>query len=275
MPYYLDRHDLDGATPSQIFEAHQMDLDVQAKHGVRIVTYWFDFERQSGFCLADAPSPEAAEAVHHEAHGLLASEIVEVSLGEVDAYLGRTADPADGADAPIVEAGFRAILFTDIVDSTAIQEVVGDRAAMELVSTHDEVVRGALRSHDGRELQHTGDGLMASFADAVEAGACAVEIQNSIERIEVDELSVRIGINGGEPLERDQRLFGRAVNLARRICDAADGGSTFVSGVIRDLIGTSLDVEDRGPMVFKGFADPVPVYSITRKATSDDHKPTS
>ena len=269
MPYYMDRHDLEGATPADIFKAHAQDLDVQANHGVRYLTYWFDFDRQSGFCLSEAPTPEAAEAVHREAHGLLANEILEVSVQEVDSYLGRTVDPAGVSEAvPIAEPGFRAILFTDIVDSTAIQEVVGDRAAMDIVSAHDEMVRAALRDHSGREMQHTGDGLMASFRDAIEASACAVDIHESIERSDVGDLSVRIGINGGEPLERDQRLFGRAVNLARRICDAADGGSTLVSGVIRDLLGSNLEVEDRGPMMFKGFADPVPVYAITGRGPS-------
>ena len=266
MPYYMDRHDLEGASPADIFKAHAQDLNVQANHGVRYLTYWFDFDRQSGFCLSEAPNPEAAEAVHQEAHGLLANEIVEVDIKEVDGYLGRTTDPAGVSEAsPIAEPGFRAILFTDIVDSTAIQEVVGDRAAMEIVSAHDEMVRAALRDHAGREMQHTGDGLMASFADATEAGACAVDIHQAIERSDVDDLTVRIGINGGEPLEKNERLFGRAVNLARRICDAAEGESTLISDVIRDLVGTSLEIEDRGSMMFKGFAEPVPVYAITGK----------
>ena len=70
-----------GLTADAVAKAHARDVEVQAKHGVRYMRYWFDETTGKVFCLADAPSPEAAAAVHREAHGLMADEIVEVREG--------------------------------------------------------------------------------------------------------------------------------------------------------------------------------------------------
>jgi uncharacterized protein DUF4242 len=82
MPLYMDYHrKVDGLTADAVAGAHQRDLEVQAQHGVKYLKYWFDDATGKVFCLVDAPSMEAAEAVHREAHGLVADEIVEVVEG--------------------------------------------------------------------------------------------------------------------------------------------------------------------------------------------------
>ena len=81
-PYNMDIHrDVEGLTAEAVAGAHQKDLEVQDKLGVKYIRYWFDEESGTVFCLAEAPSKEAAEAVHREAHGLMASEIIEVREG--------------------------------------------------------------------------------------------------------------------------------------------------------------------------------------------------
>ncbi len=83
MPLYMDIHKgLDGLTAKAVAEAHQKDLEVQGKHGVKYLKYWFNEDAGTVFCLCEAPSKEAAEAVHREAHGLVADEIIEVEEGE-------------------------------------------------------------------------------------------------------------------------------------------------------------------------------------------------
>lgn len=82
MPLYMDlHHKVEGLTKEAVAGAHQRDLDVQAKHGVDYLQYWFDEGTGKVFCLVNAPSREAAAAVHQQAHGLLADEIVEVQEG--------------------------------------------------------------------------------------------------------------------------------------------------------------------------------------------------
>jgi len=82
MPLYLDtHHKVPGLTGEAVAQAHAADLATQGKYGVSYVRYWYDEATGKVFCLAEAPSAEAAIAVHREAHGLLADEIVEVTEG--------------------------------------------------------------------------------------------------------------------------------------------------------------------------------------------------
>jgi uncharacterized protein DUF4242 len=82
MPLYLDtHHKIPGLTGDGVRDAHQKDLAVQHKHGVQYLRYWYDEGAGKVFCLVQAPSKEAAAAVHREAHGLLADEIIEVKEG--------------------------------------------------------------------------------------------------------------------------------------------------------------------------------------------------
>ena len=82
MPLYMDTHNhVEGLTAEAVAGAHQKDLEVQEKHGVNYLKYWYDTTSGKIHCLVDAPNKEAANAVHREAHGLVADEIVEVNEG--------------------------------------------------------------------------------------------------------------------------------------------------------------------------------------------------
>jgi hypothetical protein len=82
MPLYLDvHHKIEGLTGDGVADAHEQDLRVQHKYGVNYLRYWYDEGTGKVFCLVEAPSKEAAAAVHREAHGLLADEIIEVKEG--------------------------------------------------------------------------------------------------------------------------------------------------------------------------------------------------
>jgi hypothetical protein len=82
MPLFMDYHQkVEGLTAEAVAGAHQRDLEVQSRHGVKYLKYWFDEGSGKVFCLVEAPDREAAEAVHREAHGLVADEIVEVREG--------------------------------------------------------------------------------------------------------------------------------------------------------------------------------------------------
>jgi hypothetical protein len=82
MPFFMDTHKgLDGLTADVVAGAHKKDLAVQHKHGVKYLKYWFNEKDGTVFCLSEAPTKEAALAVHREAHGLVPVEIVEVKEG--------------------------------------------------------------------------------------------------------------------------------------------------------------------------------------------------
>lgn len=267
MPIFLDRHDLKGLSAVDIAAAHQKDLEVQDCYGVRFLTYWFDEQRGTGFCLIDAPDKETAMRVHHEAHGDVAVDIIDVDLSAVEAFLGRVADPVPAPDttAARLDAAFRAVMFTDIVESTAMMERLGDERSVEMVRAHDAMVRRALEDNRGREVKHTGDGIMASFNDIDGAIRCARAIQAAFDTFNlasVEKLRVRIGIHAGEPLEDSNDLFGTTVNMAARICDKAEAETIVVSDLVRDLISDEFALVDIGFQALKGFAKPVSLYQV-------------
>ncbi len=82
MPLYLDTHEhVEGLNAEAVVAAHARDLEVQDKHGVRYLRYWFDETTGKVYCLAEAPDPDAMEACHREAHGLVADLIIKVTEG--------------------------------------------------------------------------------------------------------------------------------------------------------------------------------------------------
>ncbi len=82
--YYIDHHkNLEGLTAEAVAEDHKKALKVQLKHGVKALRYWFNEEKGEGYCLLEAPSAEAAEAVHREAHANVAAKaLIRVKRGE-------------------------------------------------------------------------------------------------------------------------------------------------------------------------------------------------
>lgn len=264
MSLFLDRHDGLDATAAEVAEAHVADLEIQQNYGVTYLTYWYDPGAGTAFCLVDAPDAEAADRVHRESHGLVANRIVPVDEDAVHAFLGRIGDPAGGE--PIAEPGLRTILFTDIVDSTALTQRLGDDGAMELVGVHDATVRLALHNLGGSEVKHTGDGILASFASVRRAAECSITVQrglaehNAAAAVPVE---VRIGLNAGEPVALHDDLFGTAVQLASRLCDAATPGEVLTSGAVRDLAaGKNYVFEPRGEIPLKGFDEPIRAFAL-------------
>ena len=114
-------------------------------------------------------------------------------------------------------------------------------------------------------MKHTGDGILACFNHISRAVDCAVTIQREFGEHGDDRPGdrVRIGISAGEPVDRDDDLYGAVVNLAARICGHAEPGQSLVSAAVKELaIGTSLGFIDRGPIALQGFDDPVRLYQI-------------
>ena len=175
-------------------------------------------------------------------------------------------------DAP-TQVDVHTILFTDMEGSTALRQRLGDAKAQELVHAHDSIVREALQAHSGREIKHTGDGIMASFGSASQALDAAVAIQQAVaalrqaqgghaEPVEAS-LRVYIGMNAGDPIAEEGDLFGTSVDLAKRICDQCQPGEILASEVVRQLVaGKDYLFADRGDTALRGFEDPVRLYEL-------------
>ncbi len=261
---FLDRHDAPGATASEIAAAHELDLSVQDRYGVRYVTYWFDEDQGAVFCLAEGPDRESLEAVHREAHGLVADRIIEVDTGPVSAFLGPLPQHPPGE--AYVDSAIRAIVFTDLCDSTQQTQELGDERFMTVLREHDEIVRRALSAQGGHEVKHTGDGLMASFTSVSAAVEYGIAIQRALrQRNEGDRrpIHVRIGISVGEPITEGGDLFGATVQLSARLCAIASRGGIAVSTGVRELcVGKRFMFNSVGAFDLKGFPEPVPVFEV-------------
>jgi class 3 adenylate cyclase len=264
---YIDRHDVPGVSPEELADAHMLDLAIQDKHGVRYHTYWFDPENGSVFCLAEGPNRQAVEAVHQDAHGLTASTVLELdATAPLNAFFGSL--PVHPAGTAYTAPAMRAIVFTDICGSVAQTHELGDDGHMRLLGEHNEIVRAELASHDGREVKHTGDGIMAAFTSVVSAVAFATAVQRRMHARNEQTATpfhLRIGISAGEPVTDDNNdLFGAAVQLAARLCAAAPPGDIAVSVAVRELcVGKSFRFEDIGELSLKGLPEPTKSYAVT------------
>ena len=265
MPIFLDRHDLVEASAEGVANLHVKDLQVQHKYGVKFLTYWYDAERRTTFCLVDAPDKEMADKVHAEAHGQVANRMVAVDLSAVEAFLGRVQDLPSAKTMLIDDSAFRAIMFTDMVGSTEMTTQLGDTMAVEVIKAHDAIIRRSLEQHGGSEVKHLGDGILASFDDIPASVACAMEIQEelaSYNEISATPIRVRIGIHAGEPVEEGNDLFGSAVQMAARICDIAQADAILVSPKVKDACtDVDLEFEPSGSETLRGFSEPVQLFS--------------
>jgi adenylate cyclase len=162
----------------------------------------------------------------------------------------------------------RAILFTDLCGSVEQTSRLGDEGHLALLRVHNTIIRDALESHGGREVKHTGDGIMAAFNSVASAVAFAIAAQQGFRdhnEGSVDSLDVKIGISAGEPVTDDNDdLFGASVQLAARLCAAASAGEIMTSLAVRELcIGKQFRFEDRGPVQLKGMPEPAVAYRVT------------
>jgi class 3 adenylate cyclase len=274
MPTYMDIHEIPGGiTADEVAKAHAHDAAVEDKYGVHYHKYWVNERAGKIFCLCEAPNAEAAMQVHREAHGQVAEKIIQVEPDVADLFLGGSEVnsvgavllPGGAADAR--DPGIRTVLFTDIVESTSLTQTLGDDVAMELLQIHDSVVRDALKALHGREVKHTGDGIMASFVSAAAAVRCAAQIQRELAQRAGEQsnhpVRVRIGGAAGEPVEHGNDIFGSTVQLAARLCSHAEPEQIVVSSVVADLcIGKGLMFRALGEVSLKGFDQPVHAHSV-------------
>jgi class 3 adenylate cyclase len=274
----MDIHNLpEGPTAEDVAKAHAKDMETQRKYGVEYTKYWLNEKAGKVFCLCHAPNAEAAEQVHREAHGLLPDKIIEIQPELAEGFVGGVETnaagavilPGGGADAR--DPGIRTVLFTDVVNSTTLTQSLGDEAALAILGVHDAIVRDALSALGGREVKHTGDGIMACFISPAGAVRCAIQIQRELDKhakANPDRpLKVRVGAAAGEPVEQHNDLFGSTVQLASRLCAHAQPEQILVSNAIAELcIGKGLSFQDVGEVTLKGFGSPVRAHAAAWKA---------
>lgn len=163
-----------------------------------------------------------------------------------------------------------ALMFTDIVNSTAKTQELGDHGAQQMVHIHNQIVRTALINNYGKEVKHMGDGIMAVFPSSASSVEAAIEIQKNMATHNASQdmkFQIRIGINAGEAIAEENDLFGSVVQLAARVCAQAGGDETLVSENVKNTYsGSRAKFISHGTRQMKGFSDPIEVFQVQSRA---------
>jgi class 3 adenylate cyclase len=169
------------------------------------------------------------------------------------------------------ELAIRALMVTDLVAFTELLVRLGDVRAQQLMQLHNRMLRSCIHSHDGIEVTHTGDGVIAAFRSLRGCLKSAADLQQALAehsaRCPHAPLEARIGLHIGEPLPEESRLFGACINTAVRICATAPPGRIWVSDLVRQVAaGQAAAFDDRGPFSLKGLDAPVRLHEFSPTA---------
>ena len=167
-----------------------------------------------------------------------------------------------------------AILSADVLGYSRLmsEDEVG---TIRTVNSYKAVMTALIRKYSGRVVDAPGDNLLAEFASVVDAVNCAVEIQRELaERNETlpakQQMHFRIGVNLGDIVEEDERIYGDGVNIAARLESLCDGGGIYISGTAFEHVENKLDLKfiDLGKHKVKNILKPIHVYSVITSAGS-------
>jgi class 3 adenylate cyclase len=158
------------------------------------------------------------------------------------------------------------LLFSDIVSSTEMLQLLGDTAAADILREHMALLAGAVANHGGTLVKRLGDGVLASFVSASAAVRCALVAREQL-RARNDaaptSLHLRIGLAAGEPIPDGDDLLGTVVHLAARLCAAAQPDEILVTDAVHQLVsGQGFHVGDARAVTLKGFPQPVAVRPV-------------
>jgi class 3 adenylate cyclase len=152
------------------------------------------------------------------------------------------------------------VVFTDIVDSTATLERVGDGAWRELLLAHNARLREAINAFRGQEIATTGDGFLIVFDGATRAVRCGLAMVRAAGSVGV---AIRVGVHSGEVEVVAGNVRGVAVHTAARVLSVAGTNEVLVSATTRDLVeGSGLVLEDAGEHTFKGLSGARSTYRV-------------
>jgi AraC-like DNA-binding protein len=236
----MDVHIVPGVKAKNVAEAHYQDLVHQDEYGCKCMTYWIDESRESIFCLIEAPDKDAVKEMHGKAHGLIPHKIIEVSSSVVQSFLGRIYDPEEAEVSQdglkvFADPSYRVLIITKTIDPVLLQFKLGVERANELLKEHNNAVRRNISQCGGTEVEHGGSGFIISFTSAAKAISCALAIQNDMAPHIAEAIGFKMSINGGEPIERSNKLFGDTIQMAHYMFAIPRNFKVIVASAVKDM----------------------------------------
>ena len=190
--------------------------------------------------------------------GVLVTEHVSEILSSIEEFLSRIPGGS------VADRVLATVLFTDIASSTDLAASMGDRSWKAVLETHDEIIRDQVARFQGRFIESTGDGVLATFDRPGRAIRAAGAIQESISALGID---IRAGLHAGEIELREggHRVGGIAVHIAARVMAMAVPGEILVSSTVKDLVaGSGIEFRDRGVHDLKGVPGAWSLFAVER-----------
>jgi AraC-like DNA-binding protein len=220
MPIYMDRHDVSAeVTAENVAHLHQEDLKVQDEFNCRGLTYWFDDQRKTAFCLVEAPNADSVHRMHAHAHGEVPHSIIEVDANLVESFLGRIEDPKGlkGSELNVInEPGFRTLfaakLFFDHLDQPQLSQL------SSVAQEYKRQIGRLVASHSGNLVNQDSYEILASFAHVKDAVACAESALDTLGN-EYSYLKCAIGLDAGNPVSNSKFMFEETIKTSKRLAN--------------------------------------------------------
>lgn len=174
-----------------------------------------------------------------------------------------------------------AIMFTD-VKSFSKKMGENEEAAMELLRTHDTIMKEVVEKWGGKVIKSIGDSFMVDFSSAVNAVRCAIEAQESFwklnqGKVEFEKIEIRVGIHLGDVIMVENDIYGDGVNIAARIEAITEPNRICVSQDIYNQVKNKMQLNafSIGSMELKNIAEPVEVFEILIDSIPELSKPSA
>lgn len=236
----MDRHNVsEGVTAEIVADLHREDLKIQHRYNCKGLTYWFDDERKTAFCLYEAPNEEAIKEMHAKAHGQVPNKIIEVDRSVVESFLGRIEDPEKSKKITlniINDPAFRTIMVVGIKPGSLKQAL--DKEINFTIARQQKSITDNINLFKGRLVKQNPDHFLVSFYSVTNAVLSALKIESEFNKgiggIDNSHTRLHIGLNSGIPVDQANGLFEDTLKAAHSYFDLVNA-TVVLSSEVKEL----------------------------------------
>jgi AraC-like DNA-binding protein len=222
MPIYMDRHDVsEMVTAENVAHLHQQDLKIQDNYSCKGLTYWFDENRKTAFCLIEAPGIQNIVDMHNNAHGEIPHQVIEVDANVVESFLGRIEDPEQalhGGLNIINDPAFRTIIVAGMA-KTSFKNLSGSEGP-NMRRCMESLIE-VFNNFNGRVAGQSEDRVIVSFESVSQAVWCAKEahakFKEWVGQPGYENIKLKMGISAGVPVTDKKAFFEDTIKTAERM----------------------------------------------------------
>ncbi|TVZ14294.1 nickel-binding protein [Maribacter sp. MAR_2009_72] len=245
MPIYMDRHDVSqGVTAEDVADLHNQDLIVQHKYCCKGLSYWFDEDRSTAFCLVEAPNMDAIIEMHTNSHGDVPNTIIEVDTSIVESFLGRIEDPSKSQKTElniVNNPGFRILAALKFMDGQYLTS-----PSKEVL----EKIKNIIENYAGRLIDSHKEYLLISFTSTTNALHGILELKEYYVLTTKSTEQIRIGIGAGVPITKNHGFFEETIKTAKRLTDLQHS-HIIITTEVKELYESENQNKRLNPDIFK------------------------